>query len=154
MIVLFADTPRFHRQWRDEVAQQLTGAFIKTNDGKPGIIGLFVQIQNILHAREIFALYLRETPPLLLPRFEVVFLKPGQRFCGKWYPPLPDAQAHRPTTARTSVHPEAELSRRWRSNALPLFRPVCTAARSAVDHIKDRVLPYESAAGCCESLAG
>lgn len=54
-------------------AGQLYGAFVKTYLGIARLIGLGVQVQDILQMPDVVGTHTENTPFLALPRFEVVF---------------------------------------------------------------------------------
>src|SRR5918992_854868 len=61
-------------QGRAGLPNQLFAGFIKVDLGPLGIIGLGIKVQHILHGGHELGAHFRQTPLLLLPRFEFVFL--------------------------------------------------------------------------------
>jgi hypothetical protein len=59
--------PRFHRDGSDDLADQLAGVFIKTDDGTERIVRFFVESQEVFHPPQIIARHIADTPPLDCP---------------------------------------------------------------------------------------
>jgi hypothetical protein len=66
--------PRHQGPGRTALAQPLAGALIKTDTRAHGIIGVFVQSEEVFHPRDELGVRLGDTPRLFSPRFaRVVF---------------------------------------------------------------------------------
>lgn len=66
--------PRLCGQGSAHFRHQLLGTFVKAHDGVRAVVGRFIEIEHIFHASDQFRAHLGNTPLLLLPRLEVVFL--------------------------------------------------------------------------------
>ena len=68
-------TAWLRRLWRLEMSDQLAGTFINTDNWRGFIIGLQIQVQEILHTPDKLSTDLGNTPFFLQPGFEFVFFK-------------------------------------------------------------------------------
>src|SRR5918999_10378 len=73
-VVIPRRLPRSGRQGLADLTHQLVGAFIETDYRIVGIIGLGIEVQDIFHVPHEVRAYAWDTPGLLLPRLERVFL--------------------------------------------------------------------------------
>src|SRR5262245_16422504 len=73
-IIRAARVPSLHGQGSTDVGQQLFAGFVKVDLRALGIIGLGIQVQDILPLRDKLRAYLRNTPLLFEPGLERVFL--------------------------------------------------------------------------------
>src|SRR5215472_10077458 len=65
------------------LANELGGALIKADHRTLWIGGFGIEVEDILHARNVFAVYLWNAPHLLAPGFELIFgQSPTHRFAG------------------------------------------------------------------------
>ena len=75
LVILSPRPPRFRRYRRPGVGQQLGGGFVEADHWSLRVIGLGVKFQHILNGRHEVGAYLRNAPPLLLPRLEGAFFR-------------------------------------------------------------------------------
>ena len=75
LVVFTLRFPRLHRNRCQHITQKLAWPFVKTHDWMPWIIGLLVQVKNILHRPDRVASDFSYTPTLDSPGFTFVFLR-------------------------------------------------------------------------------
>ena len=75
LVVLSPGASRGRWQGRTGIGQQLGGTLVEADHRPLGIVGLGVQVQDILHVGHEVGTHLGDAPLLLLPRLERVFFK-------------------------------------------------------------------------------
>ena len=76
LVVLAGGLPRFGRQRRAAVGEELLAALVQADQGVLGVGGALVDVEDVLHRRDEGGVALRgQTPVLLQPGLEFVFLR-------------------------------------------------------------------------------
>src|SRR5215216_4124895 len=69
------DAPRLHRQGISHIAYELAGTLVEADHRSQGVVGFFVEVQNLFHPpHESRALPRRDHPLTFEVRLELVFL--------------------------------------------------------------------------------
>ena len=97
-------TPWGCRQRSSDVAQKLGGSLVEADHWPFGVIGLGVEIQNVLHDGNILAAHLGSAPLLLPPRLEGVISGGGAPSRRTRIPPALTPPHRPPTPAVSSDH--------------------------------------------------
>ncbi len=74
-VIVTCGPARLHRYRPKHIAQELTGAFSKTEDGTSKIISLFVPIQDLVPRPHVVTGHFPAAPACDSPRFQVVFFR-------------------------------------------------------------------------------
>ncbi len=67
------DVPGFQRESLDRLANQETGAFVKTDNREPRVVRQSIEPSDLLHAGDERGVYLPDAPGLLEVRLKFVF---------------------------------------------------------------------------------
>jgi len=92
-IVLPTRPPRCHRQRRVNIRHHRIWTLVKTDHRTLRVIRLGIHLQHRLHSPDKVRRHLRQTPLLLLPRLERVFLACDAPFRRRWSPQRPTQSA-------------------------------------------------------------